>query len=142
MCFSHTHIDSPSLPLSRSFKKYSCKKLCHLLHLLDLQPSNPQPKIPVHDKELRKQLVAEMQFLKPALREDPCVHLVQIYDAYFSDDKTYIVLEFCSGGALDSCLQKHGPCSEPCLAVVVRQVRTRIHLWTALLEKLRLAPSW
>jgi hypothetical protein len=31
----------------------------------------------VHDKELRKQLVAEMQFLKPMLRENPCPFLIQ-----------------------------------------------------------------
>eukprot|EP00283_Hemiselmis_rufescens_P008631 CAMPEP_0173421682 /NCGR_PEP_ID=MMETSP1357-20121228/2705_1 /TAXON_ID=77926 /ORGANISM="Hemiselmis rufescens, Strain PCC563" /LENGTH=343 /DNA_ID=CAMNT_0014384623 /DNA_START=6 /DNA_END=1033 /DNA_ORIENTATION=- len=76
----------------------------------------------VHDKELRKQLVAEMQFLRPTLREDPCVHLVQIYDAYFSDDKSYIVLEFCQGGALDDCIEKHGPAPEAALAVIIRQV--------------------
>ncbi|KAJ1486901.1 kinase-like domain-containing protein [Baffinella frigidus] len=76
----------------------------------------------VHDKELRKQLVAEMQFLKPLLRENPCPFLIQVFDAYFDDDKTYIVLEFCDNGALDVCLAKHGPVPEPALSVITRMV--------------------
>jgi len=76
----------------------------------------------IHDKELRKQLVAEMQFLKPQLREDQCPHLVQIYDAYYRDDKTYIVLEFCHKGAIDDCIAKYGPAPEPALSVIVRQI--------------------
>lgn len=76
----------------------------------------------VWDKELRKQLVAEMQFLKPKLKESPCPFLIQIYDAYFSDDKTYIILEFCGHGALDDCLKKYGPMPEPALSVCMRQI--------------------
>jgi len=76
----------------------------------------------VNDKELRKQLCAEMQFLKDHLKDDPCVHLVTIYDAYYVDEMTYIVLEFCPGGALDDCIAAHGAASEPCLAVIMRQI--------------------
>mmetsp|Transcript_35972 Transcript_35972/g.72176 ORF Transcript_35972/g.72176 Transcript_35972/m.72176 type:complete len:360 (+) Transcript_35972:33-1112(+) len=76
----------------------------------------------VWDKELRKQLVAEMQFLKPKLRDSPCPFLLQIYDAYWSEEKTYIVLEFCGNGALDDCLEKCGPMPEAALSVCIRSI--------------------
>lgn len=46
----------------------------------------------------------------------------KIFDAYYDDDKTYIVLEFCENGALDTCLRKHGPVPEHTLSVIVRQI--------------------
>ena len=60
--------------------------------------------------------------------DSPCPFLLRIYDAYYSDEKTYIVLEFCGNGALDDCLQKKGPMPEPVCRLRLQDL-TKPTLW-------------
>ena len=75
----------------------------------------------VHDKELRKQLKAELDFMK-MINHAACPFLNQIYDAYFSDDAACLVVEFCANGPLDSALERAGPMPEPTLSFTVRSI--------------------
>jgi len=75
----------------------------------------------VHDKELRKQLKAELDFMK-LINHAACPFLNQIYDAYFSDDAACLVVEFCANGPLDGALERTGPMPEPTLSFTVRSI--------------------
>lgn len=75
----------------------------------------------VHDKELRKQLKAELDFMK-LINHAACPFLNQIYDAYFSDDAACLVVEFCAHGPLDGALERAGPMPEPTLSFTVRSI--------------------
>uniref|UniRef100_A0A7S4PJ77 mitogen-activated protein kinase kinase n=1 Tax=Guillardia theta TaxID=55529 RepID=A0A7S4PJ77_GUITH len=76
----------------------------------------------IRDKQLRKQLVAEMQFLKPMLAESPCPFLVSLFDGYYDpkEDATFLVMEFCHFGALDNLIVKKGAPEEDALSFIMR----------------------
>ena len=55
----------------------------------------------VHDSNLRKQLFAELQHLRPKLQATPCAFILRMFDVLYEkdDDRLYIVLEYCDAGA-------------------------------------------
>ena len=69
----------------------------------------------VHDKELRKQLRAELKFME-TVNATACPFISQIYDGYFHDDKVWLVLEFCGNGELKKNIERHGPMPEDTLS--------------------------
>ena len=73
----------------------------------------------VHDKELRKQLRAELKFME-TVNATACPFISQIYDGYFHDDKVWLVLEFCGNGELKKNIERHGPMPEDTLSFTVR----------------------
>ena len=78
----------------------------------------------VHDSNLRKQLHAELQHLRPKLQATPCPYILRMFDVLYEkdDDRLYIVLEFCDAGSLDNMIRRCGPTPEPVLSVIMRQI--------------------
>eukprot|EP00288_Rhodomonas_lens_P014491 CAMPEP_0177700776 /NCGR_PEP_ID=MMETSP0484_2-20121128/6269_1 /TAXON_ID=354590 /ORGANISM="Rhodomonas lens, Strain RHODO" /LENGTH=298 /DNA_ID=CAMNT_0019211987 /DNA_START=279 /DNA_END=1172 /DNA_ORIENTATION=- len=78
----------------------------------------------VHNPDLRKQLLAELQWLMPKLHANPSPYIVRIFEVLYEreDDRLYILLELCEAGSLDDCIKKNGPAPENVLSVITRQL--------------------
>ncbi|KAK9786279.1 hypothetical protein WJX73_009097, partial [Symbiochloris irregularis] len=69
------------------------------------------------EKVLRK-LAAEVDFLT---RVQDCLNVVQLYETFEDADHVYFVCELCSGGDLDSIVEKEGPLAEVAAARVINE---------------------
>eukprot|EP00802_Teleaulax_amphioxeia_P008969 Tamp_08982.p1 GENE.Tamp_08982~~Tamp_08982.p1 ORF type:complete len:392 (-),score=73.73 Tamp_08982:1070-2140(-) len=78
----------------------------------------------VHDSNLRKQLFAELQQLRPKLQETSCPYILRMFEVLYEkdDDRLYIVLEYCDAGSLDCMIRRCGPTPEHVLSVIMRQI--------------------
>mmetsp|Transcript_36764 Transcript_36764/g.95194 ORF Transcript_36764/g.95194 Transcript_36764/m.95194 type:complete len:336 (-) Transcript_36764:377-1384(-) len=79
--------------------------------------------INLHAAENRHQLVKELK----ALMACACPQVVGFYDAFFSDLKVYIAMEYMQFGSLETVMEKRGCIPEIFLAEVTRQVLAGIH---------------